>query len=141
MLDEMAIRVDSCFDEKICHGYTNFDGQHDDSQLATNALVFMVVSINDKQKITAGYFLIHKINGSQKANLVTQCLILLHDVGIKIVALTFDGLGANIKMASDLGCDFSKLDKMVTTFSHPKSQEKIAVFLDPCHMLKLIRNC
>ena len=44
-------------------------------------------------------------------------------------------------MATDLGCDFSNLDDMVTTFPHPKSQEKIAVFLDPCHMLKLIRNC
>lgn len=26
-------------------------------------------------------------------------------------------------------------------FFHPLTQEKVAIFLDPCHSLKLLRNC
>lgn len=58
-----------------------------------------------------------------------------------MVSLTFDGTTTNVAMAKSLGCCFEP-GKLKTYFSHPEPQIKqnIYVFLDPCHMLKLIRN-
>ena len=42
-------------------------------------------------------------------------------------------------MAQKLGCNFDT-EKFLTSFPHPLSKLPIHVFLDPCHMLKLVRN-
>lgn len=43
-------------------------------------------------------------------------------------------------MAKKLGCRLDP-NEMKTTFEHPITKEPIAIFLDACHMIKLIRNC
>lgn len=43
-------------------------------------------------------------------------------------------------MAKLLGCKLDPND-MNTTFEHPVTKQAIAIFLDACHMMKLIRNC
>ncbi|KAH9364816.1 hypothetical protein HPB48_020962 [Haemaphysalis longicornis] len=57
-----------------------------------------------------------------------------------IVSLTCDGAPANIAMLQELGCSFSDATHLRTTFPHPATKEPVAAFLDPCHMLKLVRN-
>lgn len=78
-------------------------------------------------------------NGERKANLVNQCLSMLHDCGIHIKTLTFDGAACNLSMIRLLQCNLNP-NNLQTWFEHPISKTKIYVFLDPCHMLKLIRN-
>lgn len=43
-------------------------------------------------------------------------------------------------MAKILGCSLEPNDGMKTTFDHPVTKEPIAIFLDACHMIKLVRN-
>lgn len=89
---------------------------------------------------TSWLFLFNGINGEQKANLVNQCLSLLLDCGIHIKTLTCDGAACNLSMIRIfLQCNLN-LNNLQTWFEHPISKMKIHVFLDPCHMLKLIRN-
>lgn len=54
---------------------------------AKEALVFLVVAINEAWKIPVGYFLINHINSSQKSELVSRCTDLLTKTGVTIVSL------------------------------------------------------
>lgn len=136
-MDEMAIRRGVDFDGTNIHGYVNVGVNINDDELplAKEALVFMLTCINEKWKTPVGYFFIDSIDAMQKVNLVIQCLTLLHEVNVRVVSLTFDGLG----MAKQLGCSFAS-GNFKTTFKHPTTNEDVAVLLDPSHMLKLVRN-
>ena len=48
----------------------------DDDSLpeATEALVFMAVSVNSNWKVPCGYFLVNGLTGEEKANLAKDCL-------------------------------------------------------------------
>ena len=56
------------------------------------------------------------------------------------MSLTCDGPSTNIAVLKLLGCNFNDPEKLLTTFAHPVTGEQLAAFLDPAHMLKLIRN-
>ena len=142
VMDEMAIRRQVEWDGKSYVGFIDMGTNVDDDCLpvAKEALVFLAVSITDRWKIPVGYFLIDGLNGSERANLVSNCISKLYEVQTDIVSLTFDGSGANLSMASVLGCTLQSLTP-VTSFVHPSDDSLfVQVLLDPCHMLKLMRN-
>lgn len=143
VMDEIAIRKQIEWTGKKFTGYidlgTNLDA--DNLPEAKEALVFMVVAVNDSWKVPVGYFLIDGLCGSEKANLVNKCLEFIHDSGIVISSLTFDGAASNISMAKCLGCNFEDPDDLKNHFSHPVTNANVFILFDICHMLKLIRNC
>lgn len=53
--------------------------------------------------------------------------------------LTFDGAASNMSMANALGAKLFFPD-VKTYILHPITKEKVFIFFDPCHMLKLCRN-
>lgn len=122
-------------------GYVNFGGNidTDSNHECTEALVFMVMALNKRFKVPIGYFLTNGTNAHQKVNLVLQAIQLCHENNITVKALTFDGCPTNLSMAKLLGCNFSP-ENLKTTFTHPKTKTTVHVFLDPAHMLKLVRN-
>jgi len=83
--------------------------------------------------------LIDGLGSVERSNLVLQALCKLHSVGVNIVSLTFDGSAPNLGMLKNLGCSLEP-DNIKSHFSHPSSGQPLCVFLDPCHMFKLIRN-
>lgn len=139
VMDEIAIRKHIEWDGKCFHGYVNFgnDLQDPTSEEASQALVFMVVALNQSWKVPIGYFFIHSMNAEQKAELVKQCIYLLLDCKITITNLTFDGSSTNLSMARILGCNFGP-DYFTTSFKI--SNNLCYILLDPSHMIKLIRN-
>lgn len=142
VLDEMAIRHRIEWDGKQMHGYVdicNAAKQGDYLPEAKEALVFLATAINGSWKIPVGYFLVDGVTGSQRATLVKQCLELLHETGVHVTSLTFDGCPANISMAKDLGCSFES-ENLKSHFEHPVTQKPLYIFPDPCHMIKLVRN-
>lgn len=142
MIDEMAIRQKIEFDgQKFC-GYCDINNTiaNEEHNIAKEALVFLVVGINESWKIAVEYFFINGINGEQKANLILQCLSMLHDCGFCIKSLTCDCAANNLSMIRFLKCNINNPEYLQTHFEHPISKHKVHVFLDPCHMLKLIRN-
>ena len=66
----------------------------------------------------------------------------LSEAGVNNSSLTFDGASANFTMAQRLECNFSDASSELfrSHFDHPVSGATVAVFLEPCHMLKLVRN-
>ncbi|CAK1588572.1 unnamed protein product [Parnassius mnemosyne] len=140
---EMAIKsgVEYHPQARRYYGHVSFGAslQTDCQDEAKEALVFLLVPINASWKIPIGYFLINGINAEQKAALLTEAIHLIEEAGVNVKAITFDGCPANITMAKKLGCSF-EVDQINTTFKNPCKTSKIAVFLDPAHMIKLVRN-
>lgn len=143
IMDEMAIHEHVEWNGKRNVGYINygsgFNADHDGLPKAKDALVFMLVALNSSWKIPIGYFLINRLSSQDKANLLKGCLIMLKNTGINIKSLTFDGAPSNVSMATLLGANLH-LPNLKPYFCHPVSKEKIHIFLDACHMIKLCQN-
>ena len=142
IMDEMALKQQVEWDGQKYHGYVDMGTGVDDDSLpiAKEALTFMVVSVNGTWKMPVGYFLIAGLGAAERANIVKQCLTVLHSTGITVISLTCDGASSNVAMINTLGCSFA-FDTVESAFKHPVTEKPVCVLLDPCHMLKLVRNC
>lgn len=113
----------------------------DNAKQATNALVFLAVSLNGHWKVPVGYFLIDSLTGSERVNLLKKALLLIYNTGSKVFSITFDGAPTNLNMCTHLGANFNFFGpNFKPWFKHPASDDKVWVFWDPCHMIKLVRN-
>jgi len=149
-IDEMAIRKQTIFlNGKFYGGVDLGTGQDqndsDNAQQATNALVFLAVCMNGHWKVPLGYFVVHSLTGSERANLLTKCFELIAETGAKCFSVTFDGAPTNISMCKSLGADFDYFSENFKPWfynpAYPTVEEKkIFIFWDACHMLKLVRN-
>lgn len=66
-----------------------------------------------------------------------MCIRRFEEVGAKVVSITCDGPAANFSMFCSLGCDHMK-GQNVTKFK--RGENRIYIFIDPCHTIKLVRN-
>ncbi|RVE48555.1 hypothetical protein evm_006744 [Chilo suppressalis] len=142
IFDEMALRQQKIWDGKRYQGLVDMGtgATSDSAALASQAFVFLLVAINQRWKIPLGYFLTNNLTGEQKANLTKMCLSKCFDVGVDVVSLTFDGHATNLTTMELLKCNIKDLKSMKTTFKHPCNDTEVVCFLDPCHVMKLIRN-
>ncbi|KAG1655031.1 DNA transposase THAP9 [Nymphon striatum] len=143
MLDEMAIRKQISWDGKQYAGYIDLgNGLEDDDSapVAKDALVLMVVSVNGSWKVPCGYFFLDGLSGVERANLVNVCLQRLWDTGAEVASVTFDGPSCHFTMSSELGANLTAAN-LKPYFPHPvQPEKKVHIFMDVCHMLKLVRN-
>jgi len=103
---------------------------------ATEALVFLIVSVTGKFKCPIGYFLCDKVNASILSTIVSDAIKMLAECGVKVHSITCDGTNANVAAIKILGADIKAGDYF---FYHEEVGE-VYIFMDPCHMLKLARN-
>lgn len=143
VIDETAIRKQVEWNGSRFTGFVYVSGHIDSDELpeAREVLAFMLVCLNDRWKIPVGYFLANGIGASEKANLVNKCLEFLHESKIVVTSLTFDGAASNVSMIKKLGANVSNFNNIKSYFKHPVTQEKVFILYDPCHMIKLVRNC
>ena len=142
MLDEMAIRKHVEWDGKRFRSFVDLGTGIDDDLVpeATDALVFMAVAVNSSWEVPCGYFLVNGLSGNEKANLTKECIAKLQDVGVKVVSFTCDGPTSHQSMLKALGARMTP-DNLQAYFEHPcDPAAKIYIFLDACHMIKLVRN-
>ena len=99
----------------------------------------MIVCENGNFKIPSSYYLIDSLSGLEKAKIVTENLIDLHETGITVTSLTFDGLKSNKTMCKKLGATWNE-DTGDYYFPHPVTKDKVYIIYDGCHALKLVRN-
>jgi hypothetical protein len=146
VFDEMKIKSNPNGAEweprtKRYYGYVNhgFEKVSDSSEIATDAIVVLLVGINKIFKVPIGYFFVKGTTAVQKSRLVTEALSLVHETGVEVKSLTCDGVKANLAMAEELGCCLDP-ENLQTSFLDPSTGQNIAFFADPCHMIKLVRN-
>lgn len=145
VIDEMSIRSQAIYSDGKFYGGVDIGSDiledNDNIRMATNALVFIAVSLNGHWKVPLGYFLIDGLNGSERANLLTKCLEQIKETGANVFSLTFDGAPVNLSMCSSLGANFNYYQETFKPwFINPATGDKIWTFWDPCHMTKLVRN-
>ena len=142
IMDEVAIHRKIDFDGVKFHGQIDMGTELDDDALpvAKEALVFMVVDLKSSWKLPVGYFLINGLGGEERKALVTDCIERLYAAGVIVVSLTHDGAAANLSMLQSLGITWSDTGNVKSFFRHPLHDSNVYIFLDPCHMLKLVRN-
>ncbi|KAG8187521.1 hypothetical protein JTE90_019951 [Oedothorax gibbosus] len=128
IMDEIAIKKHIEWD----HTQNQFSGNIvlgtdlDDDELppAKEVLVFMANAVNGNWKVPIGYFLINGLSVDEKANLVTEALHYIHETGVEVVSITFDGTSCNIAAANALGANLS-FEDMVHYFPHPVTNEPV----------------
>ncbi|KYN09507.1 THAP domain-containing protein 9 [Trachymyrmex cornetzi] len=148
--DEMHIKQHKFWDKNshswqglVDHGgQLSEQGENGKKQEATKALVFMAVTINAGFKVPVAHYLINSLNDTEKGILLKDLLIKLHEKGIKVVSVTFDGDRAHKTACHSLGANLNYSDKenFKPYFDHPVTAEPVFIFCDPCHCLKLVRN-
>lgn len=140
--DEMAIRKHVEWDGRRFRGYVDVGTDINDDTLppATEALVFMVVTLDGSWKLPCAYFLIVGMTGIERANLVRECIGKLSAIGVRVVSVTCDGPSCNFNMFKELGAIIDPLT-LQSWFTDPSNiNQKVCILLDACHMLKLARN-
>jgi len=146
IMDEMSIKQHVHWTGTRHQGYIDFglggkiEEEMDNLPYAKDALVILVVGMNTSWKVPIAYYLINGISAEEKANIILNCLRELDTTGIIIKTLTFDGAANNLSMASELGAKL-QYSELKPYFLHPSTNDKIHIILDPCHMVKLLRNC
>lgn len=124
-------------------GYCDFGGEANiegTNVPATEALVFMLVGLKVKWKWPIGYFLQNKCSSTIQASLIKSSFHLSKQVGLRVHGVTFDGTSTNLATLNSLGCKFyGDCNELKTDFTF--NNEQYFAIPDPCHMLKLARNC
>lgn len=117
-VDEMSIRKNLNFDGYKTHGYVETGDTFENGSLkiASQALVVLLVGINNSFKIPIGYFLIRSATAEQRATIIQVAVEMCQEVPIKITNLTFDGTACNFAMARTLGCEFKDYDNIKPVF-------------------------
>ncbi|KAJ8980484.1 hypothetical protein NQ317_013237 [Molorchus minor] len=131
VMDEMSIRRQVEWTGQKFTGYVDIGTAIDEDTLpeAREALVFMLVALNSSWKLPVGYLLLNGLSASTKAGLVNKCLEFIHESGVTITSLTFDGAPVNITMAEKLGADFTDPLNLKTSFKHPITNSDIYIYI------------
>lgn len=105
--------------------------------VAKDVLVYMAVG--DDFKIPIAYFFLSGLDATSRAALTQHVIRSTNETGARVETFTTDGLISNITMFKMLGVNFDSGDTFFKSPTNPS--DKIYVFLDPPHVLKLARSC
>ena len=139
----MAIRKHLSYDHhtRSITGYVDIGiGSEENSEIATEALVFMLIGLRGKWKAPVAYYLTKSLSAESQAQLVQHVLQKLHEIGIQVHCLTMDGHGTNLGMCRLLGASMDIDQGIRPFFTVPGTDQRTYILLDPCHMVKLARN-
>lgn len=109
------------------------------SHVASQALVFLVNAINDSFQLPIAYYFINSMQANEKQELVLKIIEQLIDCGVTVKNLTFDGFRANITMCKLFGATLNVYSPEFKPYITVRGV-RIYIFMDSCHMLKLVRN-
>ncbi|XP_055714296.1 uncharacterized protein LOC129808542 [Phlebotomus papatasi] len=139
--DEMSIRKQSEWVRGKRYGHADFgNGDNREEELASEMLVFLVTCINAGWKIPLGYFPCHRPSGEQKANLLKMAITNLQETKVRLTGVTCDGAPTNLSALRILGCHWAYPSTKTTFTVSNNSQENLAFYPDPVHMIKLVRT-
>lgn len=109
--------------------------------IAKQALVFLLNGVNMNFEFPVAYFMIDSIRMHEKKELLESVIKGATECGITIANITFDGFASNIPMTQMFEANLDVLSSSFKPyFSNPLNGEAIYVILDPCHMVKWVRN-
>lgn len=117
-----------------------------EKNIAKQAIVFILNGIDVNFEFPVSYhFISDQFKTLERKALIHEIITEITKCGIKISNITFDGHASNVPALELLGADLQwnlsgKNKQFKPYIIDSVNNEKIFIYLDPCHMLKLIRN-
>lgn len=145
LLDEIHIRKHFQYSntEKKLVGYASTGTSNEQgnmkSDVASQALVFMVSAADGSFQLPIAYYFINSMKADEKKNLLKFITETLMDCGVVIINVTFDGLITNLTMCKLFGATLDLYSPSFKPYIIVRDV-RIYIFLDACHMIKLVRN-
>ncbi|MEE6481549.1 hypothetical protein FKM82_012900 [Ascaphus truei] len=145
VVDTMSIQQHITFDSQQNElvGFVNLGKGADASgsqEVASEALVLMLVGIAGHWKAPIAYFFIKSLTPEAQKQLVLHALHELSDNGFEIVAVSMERHQRNEEMCTLLGCQFTDPRELQTYFSLPDSEHKHYVLFDVSNEQQMIRD-
>lgn len=109
------------------------------SDVANQALVFMVSSVNDSFQLPMAYYFINSMKADEKQMVVESIIEKLMDCGIIVSNVAFDGFPANATMCKLFGANLNVYSPSFKPYLTVR-EKRVYILYDSCHMIKLIRN-
>lgn len=140
--DEMDIRrhVQYADNRKEFLGFVTFGKDGSVMDVARQAIVFMVNGINRNVSFPVAHHFISSLDSDSKAVLIKNIIVEISNTGTELLNIAFDGLVTNFTTFKKLGASFVMND-FRPFILNPVNGMPIRIILDPCHMIKLTRNC
>ncbi|KAK7481901.1 hypothetical protein BaRGS_00026809 [Batillaria attramentaria] len=138
--DEMAIKSDQVFDKHSGElvGFVNATGSHEETVLATHALVFYVVGINTSLSSSLGFFGTQTVTADVLYPLFWKAVGLLETAcNLKVIACTSDKATPNQRLYDLHGDGRDVCYKTKNLFALDR---EIYFFSDVPHLIKTVRN-
>lgn len=106
MLDAIAIKKHVHYNPHTqkMSGFVDMGDGLNETDVVTEALVFMVVGLQGHWKAPIAYYLTSSLSPDTQKVLIVHALEELHKRGIRVVCVTMDGHASNISMCTQLGC-------------------------------------
>lgn len=126
VIDSMSIRKKLVVaNDKTVHGHLDLGCdfvRDEETKLATEALVFLLVPLLKRTRYPIAYFLVDKVTASLQTTLVRQCLSLTAENGLQVINITLDGCAANITTLTNLGAKIPDQP----SFQHPSTDDMVS---------------
>ena len=142
MLDAMSIRKMLVFDQRsqTMQGYCDLgSGPEEDGKEASEAMVFMLTGLRAAWKAPVAFFFTTSLSAETLRQLLSHTIQTLQQHQFCIACVTMDGHASNLGMCRSLGAKMNLCAPTVQPYFE-FDDEKIFILLDPCHMVKLVRN-
>lgn len=142
IFDEMAIRkhIQYSHSSKKILGLVTYGNNTNEPIFASQVIVFMVSGIDEYFQIPIAYHFISSIDKQKRAELLSTVIDSLHNTGVIISNVTFDGHPSNKPMCEILGANLNIYSSSFQPHIIANNGAKISIILDPSHMIKLVRN-
>lgn len=140
--DEMSIRrlVSYNDSKKKFTGFVTYgQAEEDEAAVARNALTFMLSGINKPISFPIAHEFVGTLNAVKKAGLLKKLITEASKIGARMKNITFDGMRVNFSSCEELGASFD-IANFNPVIRNPYDNSEISIILDPCHMIKLVRN-
>lgn len=107
MFDEIGIRkhLQYCHSSKKILGLVSYGNRSADPELAKQVIVFMLSGLNRKFQLPIAYHFISSLTQDERRKLLIEIINALHNAGVIVTNLTFDGHPSNIPMCNSLGAN------------------------------------
>ena len=100
----------------------------------------MAVAVDASWKLAIGYFFIVHLGSEEKSQIIRLAVQKLHDIKVEAISVTCDCPSPNWAALKRLGAVFGA-ENAKPWFTHPSDNSSLVnVILDPCHLIKLVRN-
>lgn len=139
--DEMSLDAALRWSNNEMRGFEKLPGlrDHKNAKIATEVIVFMFSAINDKLILPVAYYFTSPTNSDSRYLLAQDVMEKVVESGVYLTSITFDGHSSNPGACKSLGANLDIFSNDFDPSFYIKSS-KINIFLDPSHMMKMLRG-